>query len=131
MIGKSIDYLNEINFTDVYAVLVWAAVLLAVAWMILMKDDPANSGLPEWDLRLRRAGIFIMVAGFIVSVLFGGNQGWTPWPPMVLIVFGFDFYLAAAIFTGYRRAKLRQNFAPYRTGRPTVRDKPFFYRPSE
>lgn len=108
MIRSVVTGIIETNWTDLYAVLVWVSVLLSVCWMIQMREDPANTDLPEWDLRLRRAGIFMVVAGLIVSVLFGGSQGWTPWPPMVLIVFGFDFYLAAAIYSGYHRTQVRQ-----------------------
>jgi peptidoglycan/LPS O-acetylase OafA/YrhL len=102
-----VEYLIDNDFTALYAVLVWAGVMLAVAWVIMMRDDPANSGLPEWDLRMRRAGIVTMVAGFILSVLFGGNQQWAPWPTMIVVVLGFDFYLASAILTQRHRVKIR------------------------
>lgn len=106
MMARLFQFLNDTNWTDFYAVLVWASVLLAVSWVILLAEDPANNGLPEWDLRLRRFGVIVMVAGFLLSVLVGGDKAWTPWWPMVLIIFGFDFYLAAAIFTGRRRARM-------------------------
>lgn len=111
MIGKTVNFLIEQNYTDIYAVLVFACVLLAVAWSILMRDDPANTMLPQWDLRLRRIGVMITVAGFMISVLFGGRMGWVPWPPAVLIVLGFVFYLSAAIFTSQRRMRIIKRFA--------------------
>lgn len=113
MLGRAVDFVIEWDWTALYAVFVWAAVLLAVTWTISMKDDPANFGLPEWNLRLRRTGILLMVGGFLISVLFGGSQGWTPWPPMVLIVFGFDFYLATALLTGWQRTRLRAHISAF------------------
>jgi hypothetical protein len=47
----------------------------------------------------------------MISVLFGGQMKWVPWPPMILIVFGFVFYLSAAIFTGQRRTRIAKQFA--------------------
>lgn len=114
MTARVVGYLIDGDFTALYAVLVWIAVVLALVWTILMHDDPANAGLPEWDLRLRRTGVLLMVAGFILSVLFGGNQGWAPWPTMLLIVFGFDFYLASAIFTLSRRKRIRDRIEALR-----------------
>lgn len=109
LLDRFINGVIDADWTDIYAVQVWVGVLLAVAWMNMMRDDPANARLPEWDLRLRRAGVLTMVAGFLLSVLFGGSQRWTPWPPMVLISFGFDFYLASAIFTTRHRARIRDD----------------------
>lgn len=106
MIGRAVNFVIEWDWTAVYALMVWTGVLLALAWTILMPNDPANADLPEWDLRLRRTGVLVMVAGFLLTVLFGGDQGWKPWPPMLVIALGFDFYLAAAIFTAKRRARL-------------------------
>jgi hypothetical protein len=40
-------------------------------------------------------------------VLFGGNQQWAPWPTMIVVVLGFDFYLASAILTQRHRVKIR------------------------
>jgi hypothetical protein len=123
MIARALGFLLDYDWTAVHAVLVWAGVLLAVAWLSLMREDPANAGLPEWDLRLRRVGVVIVVAGFLIAVLFGGERLWTPWPPMVIVAFGFDFYLAATIFTVRRRARLRDRLAAMGRvdrGRPTA-----------
>lgn len=114
MTARIIEYLLGADLTAAYAVLVWIGVLLAVAWSILMKDDPANHMRPVWELRLRRAGVIIMVGGFLLTVLFGGEQRWAPWPPMLIIVFGFDFYLAAATLTSARRAKMRDKMLAMR-----------------
>lgn len=103
MTARMMAYLIDSDFTATYAVLVWIGVFLAVGWAILMREDPANRGLPEWDLRLRRSGIIIMVAGFLLTVLFAGDQGWAPWPTMLLTIFGFDFYMGAALITASRR----------------------------
>lgn len=104
-------WILDSNWADTFTILVWIGVLLAVAWTIHMRVDPANDGLPEWDLRLRRFGVLTMVFGFLICVLFGHSQGWTPWPPMVLIALGFDFYLAAALVTKKRRSKAQRLLA--------------------
>lgn len=106
--ARIFDAFLERDFTELYAVLVWAAVMLAVTWSILLREDPANKGLPDWDLRLRTIGVAIIVFGLLLSVLFGGDRRWAPWPTMLVVAFGVDFYLAAAIFTGRRRHKLRK-----------------------
>lgn len=106
MIGRAINFIIEFDWTALYAVIVWIGVLLAVAWVILMEKDPANEHLPVWELRFRRFGIYVMVGGFLLSVLFAGNQGWTPWPPMLVIAFGFDAFLGAAILSTVHRTKL-------------------------
>ena len=106
MIGGTMNWILSTNWSDPFTILVWIGVLLAVVWTIMMRDDPANDGLPEWDLRLRRAGILTMVFGLSISVLFGNSQGWTPWPPMILVVVGFDFYLAAALLTSKPRVRM-------------------------
>ena len=108
MTTKVVDYFIENDFTAAYAVLVWIGVMLAVAWIKTMGDDPANKGLPEWDRRLRRVGIIIMLVGFLLSVLFGGDQKWAPWPTHIIIALGFDFYLAAALLTARHRAKIAE-----------------------
>lgn len=106
-------YLNDTDFTVSYAVMVWAGVLLALAWAITMHTDPANANLPEWDQRFRRIGVIIMISGFIASVLFGGDKAWAPWPTMLIVIFGFDFYLAAAIFSIRQRLKIRERFESF------------------
>lgn len=105
MISRTLAYLMNGDFTATYAVLVWCGVFLAVGWVILMREDPANRGLPEWDLRLRRGGILFMVAGLLLTVLYGGDQGLAPWPTMLVTVFGFDFYMGAALITASRRRR--------------------------
>lgn len=47
-----------------------------------------------------------MMMGFLLSVLFGGDRKWVPWPTSVLVIAGFDFFLASAIYIVKRRTKL-------------------------
>lgn len=108
MTARIVSLALDADLTAAYACIVWIGVMLSVVWTILMSDDPANAGLPKWDLRLRRIGVITMAFGFILSVLFGGDQGWAPWPTMLIIAFGFDFYMAAAIMTSHRRTEIRK-----------------------
>lgn len=114
MTARIIETILGADLTAPYAVLVWIGVILALIWAILMADDPANAGLPEWDLRLRRTGVIIMLFGMLLTVLFGGNQAWAPWPTSLITAFGFDFYLASAILTARHRSKLRDTFVALR-----------------
>lgn len=94
------------DLTVPYAVLVWAGMLLSVWWLIVMRNDPTNRGVPEWHLRIRRTGTILITIGFMLTVLFGGDLAWTPWPPMLLVALGFDVYLAGSILVASRRCKL-------------------------
>lgn len=111
MTTNAIDYLVNLDMTVFYAVLVWIGAFLTVTWAILMRADPANGPdrVHHVDLRLHRWGILIMLAGFLASVLLGGRQAWAPWPTMLIVIFGFDFYIAVSIFTVVRRAKVWGN----------------------
>lgn len=101
-----IERILSADYTTPYQILVWIGVILAVIWTGKMRDDPANAALPEWDRTLRRAGVYIMAGGLLVTVLFGGDRAWAPWPPMLIIVFGFDFYFAASIGSLYLRERM-------------------------
>ncbi len=98
-------FLNNFDFTALYMVLVWLSALLAVAWMAAMRSDPALWNLPPWHLNMRRAGILITEGGLLTSVLFGNELHWTPWPPMVAVVFGLNVYMTSMILTSRERAK--------------------------
>ncbi len=73
--------------------------------MALMNDDPTHKALPAWQRRSSRFGVGIMIGGFLVTVLFGGERAWAPWPPMVIIIIGFDLYIASAIWTSKHRIR--------------------------
>lgn len=106
MTTGTIDYLLSQDTTAFYAVLVWVGAFETVAWAILMHADPANANIPARDLRLHRWGILIMLMGFLASVLLGGRQAWAPWPTMLLVAFGFDFYIGVSIYTIVRRVNV-------------------------
>src|SRR4051812_32010934 len=97
--------IRNYDFSDIYASLVWIAAALGVGWTGTIWTDPANLHCAKWTLHMRRLGMLVSVAGLLVSVLFGGSMGWVPWPPMVIVVAGLNFYLAGSILCAQARIK--------------------------
>lgn len=101
-----IEAILDQDYSQLYTILVWLGVLLVVAWVIVMHDDPANVDLAPWQPRLLRTGVIIMITGFLLSVLFGGDRKWIPWPTSVVVISGFDFFIGSAIYIVRRRTAL-------------------------
>lgn len=96
----------DADLTTLYIILVWAAEILCVMWMVVLAKDPANLHVTQWHLMLRRLGVLFIGVGLLCTVLFAGNQNWAPWPPTLIFVAGLDLYLLASILSAYKRMKV-------------------------
>lgn len=47
---------------------------------------------------LRRGSLFAMLLTMIWSVIYGHENGWQPWPPIVLFLFAYDLQVVSHIF---------------------------------
>lgn len=121
MLDHLIKFVLGADLTTPYTILVWIAAILAVALMALTYEDPANRFASKIEQQLRRVGMLVLIGGLLSTVLFGGSQGWTPWPPMILVVLGLDLHLAGVIMSVRCRVKIGHSFWMRAAARQNIR----------
>lgn len=88
---------NHLGFA--FQVLVFASIFL-VFWQIDVAkklDDLRNNETDRLAFRMRRDAMFAKLMALCWTVIYSAVREWQPWPPIVLFLAAFDWYIIANI----------------------------------
>lgn len=104
-VADTVYFLDGVDFVPAQVVLSLTGAILSM-WYMQIASNCSHEPRIVWCAR--RFGVFLIAASLLWSVVFAYYRVWQPWPPYVLLLFGLNLALLAAII---RDAALRKGFS--------------------
>lgn len=89
-----------IHWGILFEIFVSASVFL-VLWQIKLAQSldlyRFNGEANGWLFKVRRTAMFLKVGALCWTIIYSAQNGWQPWPPIVLFILAFDIYVVTHI----------------------------------
>lgn len=93
----TVTFLDKWDLTPIQVILSFSGCLLSIWYMQLA--GYIVTGESRLLFCVRRFGVAMIAGGLLWSVSYAYYRDWQPWPPYLLVLFGINMALFAAILT--------------------------------